>query len=76
MVWTWVAIGVVFGVVFPGVDNWAHAGGFVAGWLVARGLDPLRDEKPVHVLLALVALAATLVAIGVSVVTALPLVRG
>jgi rhomboid protease GluP len=76
MVWTWVAIGVVFGVVVPGVDNWAHAGGFAAGWLVARGLDPLREERPGHVALALVALAASLLAIVASVITALPLVRG
>lgn len=76
VVWRWVAIGVVFGVVFPGVDNWAHGGGFAAGWLTARWLDPLHDEKPIHVLLALVGLGISLLAVALSVVTGLPLVRG
>jgi len=73
-VWTWVAIGVVFGVVVPGVDNWAHAGGFAGGWLVARALDPLREERPAHMLAALALLALSLGAVALSVVTGLPLV--
>jgi len=76
VVWRWVAIGVVFGLVFPGIDNWAHAGGFAAGWLAARWLDPLREERPGHVLAALGALAASLLAVVASVLTALPLLRG
>ncbi len=36
----WAAILFIFGLVFPGVDNWAHGGGFVGGyataWLFAR----------------------------------------
>lgn len=69
----WVAIGVVFGLVVPGIDNWAHAGGFCGGWLAARALDPLREERPVHVLGALSLLALSLGAIALSVVTGLPL---
>ncbi len=76
MVWYWVAIGIVFGVVVPGIDNWAHAGGFATGWVTARVLDPLREEKPVHVLLAIIGLALTLAAVAVSVLTALPLLKG
>lgn len=76
MVWTWVAIGVVFGVLVPGIDNWAHAGGFAGGWLAARVLDPLKPEKASHVALALAGLVLSLVAIAVSVVTAWPLVYG
>lgn len=76
MVWTWIAIGVVFGVVFPGIDNWAHGGGFATGWLVARSLDPLREEKPIHVAVGLAGLAASLLAVVASVLTALPLLRG
>jgi len=72
----WVAMGVVFGVLFPGIDNWAHLGGFVSGWLVARALDPLREERPGHVLAAVVGLAVSLLAVVASVVTALPLLRG
>jgi rhomboid protease GluP len=76
VVWGWVAIGVVFGVVFPGIDNWAHAGGFASGWLAARWLDPLRDERPGHLLAALVGLALSLAAVLASVVTGWSLVRG
>jgi rhomboid protease GluP len=36
----WAVILFIFGLVFPGVDNWAHGGGFVGGyataWLFAR----------------------------------------
>jgi rhomboid protease GluP len=76
MVWGWIVAGVVFGVLVPGIDNWAHAGGFAGGWLAARLLDPLREERPSHVLAALVGLALSLAAIAASVVTGLPLVRG
>jgi rhomboid protease GluP len=76
MVWGWLAIGAIFGVIFPGIDNWAHAGGFAGGWLAARALDPLQDEKPSHVLAALVGLILSLAAIALSVVTGMPLLRG
>ena len=31
----------VFGFIMPGIDNYAHAGGFVGGYLAGRLLDPL-----------------------------------
>lgn len=34
------AIMFVFGLVLPGVDNWAHAGGFAGGWAAAWLLEP------------------------------------
>jgi rhomboid protease GluP len=76
VVWGWVAAGALFGLAIPGIDNWAHAGGFVGGWLAARALDPLRAERPVHVLAALVCLAASLAALAASVVTGLGFARG
>jgi rhomboid protease GluP len=57
----------VFGFVMPGVDNWAHLGGFAGGWLTAKVLDPLKPERGDHVLAALVCLVASLAAILVSV---------
>ena len=37
----WAVILFIFGLVFPGVDNWAHGGGFVGGyvtsWMFSRG---------------------------------------
>jgi rhomboid protease GluP len=57
----------IFGFVMPGIDNYAHAGGFGGGYLTARLLDPLKAERIDHVLLAVACLAATLLAVIASV---------
>ncbi len=62
----------IFGLIFPGVDNYAHAGGFAGGYLTSLLLDPLKPERVDHMIGAAVCLLATLIAIVVSVVTALP----
>ncbi len=61
-----------FGFVMPGIDNWAHVGGFLGGYGVARWLDPWRPEKVDHVIAAFACLAATFAAVLASVLTALP----
>jgi len=66
----------LFGLIFPGVDNYAHAGGFVGGYLAGLVLDPLKPERVDHMVMALVCLAATFIAVAVSLVTALPLFTG
>jgi rhomboid protease GluP len=71
----WVLGGVLIGLL-PGIDNWAHGGGFVTGWLVARALDPLAEERPVHLLAGLAAFAVALAAVAVSVATSLPYLSG
>ncbi len=43
----------LFGFVMPGIDNWAHLGGFLGGWGVARWLDPWLPERVDHVVAAL-----------------------
>ena len=56
----------VFGFLFPGIDNWAHAGGFAGGYLAALFLDPLKPERVDH----LVAAAACLmISVGAVVAT-------
>lgn len=76
----WILAGVIFG--FVGafadfrIDNWAHAGGFGGGWLAARLLDPLRDESPRHLILALVTLLASCAAVAASAVTGFAYLRG
>lgn len=67
----WAVILGVFGFVFPNVDNLAHLGGFLGGYLTARVLDPLHPEKGNHMLIALVFLGLTVASFVVSVVTAL-----
>jgi rhomboid protease GluP len=63
----------LFGLIMPGVDNYAHAGGFAGGYLAARWLDPLAPERIEHLLVALLCLVASLSAVVVSVVQGLRL---
>jgi rhomboid protease GluP len=62
----------VFGLIFPGVDNYAHLGGFAGGYLASLLLDPLRPERIDHLAIALGCLVITLIAVIASFVTALP----
>jgi rhomboid protease GluP len=63
----------VFGLIVPGVDNYAHAGGFVGGYLTARLLDPLKPERIDHVLTALACLVLSLLSILWSIIHGLML---
>lgn len=65
----------VFGLVMPGIDNYAHLGGFAGGYIVARWLDPLRPERTDHVVAALICLGLSALAILVSVLDGLGLLR-
>ena len=67
-VWSWALILFLFGFIMPGVDNFAHLGGFIGGYGMARWLDPLRPERLDHFLGALVGLALSVLAIIVSVI--------
>jgi rhomboid protease GluP len=58
-----------FGLIMPGIDNFAHAGGFAGGYLAAVALDPLKPERIDHIVMALICLAATALAIAASVLT-------
>ena len=58
----------------PGIDNYAHAGGFGGGWLAARLLDPLKPERPDHIVVALICLGASILAISVSFFHAQPMI--
>ncbi len=62
----------VFGLIFPGVDNYAHLGGFAGGYLASMLLDPLRPERIDHLAIAVACLVVTLIAVIASFVTALP----
>jgi rhomboid protease GluP len=65
----------LFGFVMPGVDNWAHLGGLGGGYLAAKLLDPLTPERGNHVLAALACLLLSLLAVAVSVVRGLAILR-
>ena len=62
-VWGWVLFIGVFGLVMPGVDNWAHLGGFLGGWGAAHLLRPDRPERLDHLVAGLLCLVAALAAI-------------
>jgi len=61
----------LFGLIMPGVDNYAHAGGFVGGYLASVWLDPLKKESVNHMVVALACLLATVLSILASVVATL-----
>lgn len=41
----WAVILFIFGLVFPGVDNWAHGGGFVGGYATATIFSRMEEER-------------------------------
>jgi rhomboid protease GluP len=63
----------IFGLLMPGVDNFAHAGGFAGGYLAALWLDPLRPERVEHLLLALGCLGLTVFSVLFSIIRGLAL---
>ena len=65
----------MFGFIMPGIDNYAHAGGFVGGYLTGRLLDPLTPERLDHMIGALACLALSFLAILASVVLGLQYLR-
>jgi rhomboid protease GluP len=58
----------VFGLVMTGVDNYAHAGGFLGGYLVSRWMDPLKPERIDHLVGALACMALVVLSIVASLV--------
>jgi rhomboid protease GluP len=65
----WALILFVFGFLMPRIDNWAHLGGFIGGYLISSWLDPLKHEKLDHLLIALGCILATGLAILISIIT-------
>jgi rhomboid protease GluP len=59
----------VFGLLMPGIDNFAHAGGFVGGYLASMWLDPLKPERMDHFVGAAICLLATALSIIASILT-------
>jgi rhomboid protease GluP len=68
---SWALTLFVFGFIMPGIDNWAHAGGFAGGYIASRFLDPLRPERLDHLIMALACLAVTGIAILFSILDGL-----
>jgi rhomboid protease GluP len=67
---------IVFGLIVPGIDNYAHLGGFLGGYMTAIWLDPLKHERMDHLIIAVGCLGATALAILASLITVLPRLIG
>ena len=70
---SWAISAFVFGLLIPGIDNYAHAGGFAGGYLIGRILDPLKPEQVNHIVVALGLVVLSLIAVVVSVFHGIPL---
>jgi rhomboid protease GluP len=64
-----------FGIFIRGIDNWAHLGGFVGGYLTSAFLNPMTRERGDHIIIAIGCLAASFIAIVASILTGLPRFR-
>src|SRR6478609_3218941 len=69
----WALIMFIYGLVMPGIDNFAHAGGFLGGYGMSALFNPLSKERGDHLLIAALCLVATLLAIVASVFKGLSL---
>jgi rhomboid protease GluP len=66
----------VFGFLMRGVDNYAHAGGFLGGWVASLCLDPMSRERVDHVIAGLGCILLTALAVAWSIVSGLALFAG
>jgi rhomboid protease GluP len=64
----------VFGFIMPGIDNYAHLGGFLGGYAMSKWLDPLEPERVDHLVVALGLLVLSALSILASVVHGLSIV--
>jgi rhomboid protease GluP len=69
----WALILFIFGFIMPGIDNFAHAGGFLGGYASSAFFNPMTRERGDHMLIAAVCLLLTFLAIVLSVIKGLPL---
>jgi rhomboid protease GluP len=70
--WSYAITMIVFGFLMPGVDNYAHIGGFAGGYLAGLVLDPLKPERGDHQAAALICLFLTAASVVASLVIPLP----
>ena len=74
--WQYAVVLFIFGLFWPRIDNWAHAGGYAGGYLTALWLDPSRRERVDHMIGGLLCLVLTMAAVAWSVVTGLRFLGG
>jgi rhomboid protease GluP len=65
----------LFGLLVPGIDNYAHIGGFAGGYLASAFLNPMSRERGDHTIIALCCLAASAISIIASIATGLKFLK-
>jgi rhomboid protease GluP len=65
----------IFGLLVPGIDNYAHLGGFAGGYLTSAFLNPMTPERGDHMIVAALCLVATFISIAASLFTGISLIR-
>ena len=65
----------IFGVPVPGIDNFAHLGGFAGGYFTSAFLNPMTRERGDHMIIAVACLAASFGSVVASILTALAYFR-
>jgi rhomboid protease GluP len=70
--WYYAVFMIVFGFVLPGVDNWAHLGGFAGGYLGGVLVDPRKPETGNQIAVAVICLLLTAASIVASLVVPIP----
>ena len=71
--WSIAITNVVFGFLMAGVDNSAHIGGFIGGFLAGLVLDPLKPERVNHMVIALACIVLSVLSIVASIVSPIAL---
>jgi rhomboid protease GluP len=66
--WQWALILGFFGLIMPSVNNWAHGGGFVGGWIAGQlmGLSEENRESTGIIVVSLLLIGLTAVGIALS----------
>jgi rhomboid protease GluP len=63
---------VIFGLLVPGIDNYAHLGGFAGGYAASAFLNPFARERGDHMVIAALCLLASFLAVVFSVIHGYP----
>jgi rhomboid protease GluP len=62
----------IFGFLVPGIDNYAHLGGFAGGYMASAVLNPFTRERGDHTIIAIVCLLASALSILASLIGGVP----
>jgi rhomboid protease GluP len=64
----WALSTLLLGFIVPVINNWAHIGGFIGGYLASTALNPLTREKGDHMLIAALSLLISIGAVGYAII--------